>query len=376
MTKMNNKLIKSKVLEALNHTNELRFPVNIKCIVKSYENIRLIPYSTEMEKRSLTYQEMLKFAGSKDAVTFYYAGPDVYVIFYNDCDERIMTSLRYRWNIAHELGHILLNHLRDYKQSCIWRSSLSDTTYKTLEDEADKFAAYMLVPHSVLYHLNVRTYYDIENYCCVSSLAAKNRIQDYRKWLHDGFFSDGYDFKVEDLFYNSVCEMFGDIEGFIPAKLYRKARCRSCGFKFHTRRTLSSMFCPSCGEKTVISTKEDIDVKYKGIELKVNQKVKECPRCKNDEFDDLDNFCRICGEPLINSCNNANCENYSLPQPGNARYCPVCGQETSFKTKGFLLDWDDPSEYDSKTSREIDVFDLIDNEFKTTPSFDETDAPF
>lgn len=53
---------------------------------------------------------MITFVESKDACTDFYANKNLYYIYYNDVDASVTTSNRYRWNIAHELGHILLKH--------------------------------------------------------------------------------------------------------------------------------------------------------------------------------------------------------------------------------------------------------------------------
>ena len=78
--------------------------------------------------------------------------PNIYIIYYNDIDSHnIINSNRYCWNIAHELGHILLEHHKTNEKTRIFRSSLSNQEYDYFEAEADYFAQLILVPHVVLY---------------------------------------------------------------------------------------------------------------------------------------------------------------------------------------------------------------------------------
>ena len=146
--------IKDKVLFALTHTNKLDVPVNIKYIAKQFKNCRLIPYSKQMKRRNLSYEEMLSFAGTEDAFTDY--ENNLYLIYYNDLNPSIMKSNRYRWNIAHELGHVLLEHHKKNNKTRIFRNQLNDEEYDELEAEANYFAAYILFPHSIVAKLKKR----------------------------------------------------------------------------------------------------------------------------------------------------------------------------------------------------------------------------
>lgn len=137
---MNKKQIKQVVLDTLtqyhNLGNELQLPVPIKKIAKSYSNIRVIPYSKFIEDNNFTLEEMYQYAGSKDGFTDFNAKLGLYLICYNDIDPNIKFSYRYRWNIAHELGHVLLNHHSNIKTR-LFRNKLKLWEYKILEDEAD-----------------------------------------------------------------------------------------------------------------------------------------------------------------------------------------------------------------------------------------------
>ena len=150
--------IKNAVLLALQNSNAFSLPVKIKAVARSFPNIRLIPFSKHMRCFHLSYNQMITFVESKDACTDFYANKNLYYIYYNDVDASVTTSNRYRWNIAHELGHILLKHHVNNQKTRIFRSSLTDTEYNELEAEADYFAQLILVPHAVLIGFKVDNY--------------------------------------------------------------------------------------------------------------------------------------------------------------------------------------------------------------------------
>ena len=77
-----------------------------------------------------------------------------YIIFYND--EVIVE--RQRFTIAHEIGHILLNHF--------------NVPIENREQEANMFAARLLMPICVLYECNIESIDELKRMCKVSSISA------------------------------------------------------------------------------------------------------------------------------------------------------------------------------------------------------------
>lgn len=87
---------------------------------------------------------------------------------------------------------------------------------------------------------------------------------------------------------------------------------------------------------------------FDGIKLKENGMAATCPCCGNEETLDEGEYCHICGELLINRCENGifdddgkwvdNCRGHKA-LPGNARYCPYCGGKTTFFKNGVLKAW-------------------------------------
>lgn len=65
----------------------------------------------------------------------------------------------------------------------------------------------------------------------------------------------------------------------------------------------------------------------------------KCPNCGFGEHIEDAIFCQECGTFLINLCENEECEFYHddpYELPYNAKYCPNCGKESSFKSLGFF----------------------------------------
>ncbi|WP_243109663.1 double zinc ribbon domain-containing protein [Clostridium perfringens] len=66
----------------------------------------------------------------------------------------------------------------------------------------------------------------------------------------------------------------------------------------------------------------------------------KCPNCGHEEHIDDAIYCQECGTYLVNICENDNCEFsdkgdlYELPF--SAKYCPNCGEKSSFNSLGFF----------------------------------------
>ena len=105
-------------------------------------------------------------------------------------------------------------------------------------------------------------------------------------------------------------------------------------------------------------------MKYVEKFLDYNYQFKECPKCSNDEFSDWSHYCKICGNFILNSCtadgNHIN--------PGNARYCEHCGNETTFFRNGLLKPWEEAKKIIE--GNDPDTFSTIVDEV------DDDDLPF
>lgn len=311
-------------------------PVKIKAIAKSFPGTRLIPYSAHMKRYGLRYREMVSFTGSEDACSIYNRSSDNYIIYYNDVDHARNASKRYRWNIAHELGHIALGHHRDYPEARLMRSELSSQTYKELEQEADMFAAYILVPHIILQCLGIQGHEELSSLCGISSAASGVRKKEFDLWRrrHKG---EQYDFDILNLYAPFVES--NELSKRISTWLNKYRRCNYCSALVAVHHS----YCRVCGSAAWTKYVTEVPpMKYSGIEIDDQGRALECPICKNTELSEDGGFCMICGESIINFCSDDNpfggCD-YRLPLSGRARFCPHCGQKSTFFARGILKAW-------------------------------------
>lgn len=342
--------IKQAVLRAIDPVyGYLSLPVPVKHIAKSHKHIKLIKYSAFMTLHGLTYTEMLSFADTCDAFTDYQATTNRYLLCYNDKDDVIIHSNRYRWNIAHELGHIFLKHHQEHPETRLLRNSLGEQEYTKLE-EADLFAAYLLVPHSVLLMYSVSDQHQMASLCEISGRAAGYRLSDFTRWKRRKK-SEIYDYQILNAFSYYIDES-------IRLSIIREQKyidwindhhiCPICK-TFHGDNKYP--FCPICGLENVLFHWgiRRTSMVYQGIELDHAGKALKCPICENEKHFKEGDHCIICGSILINRCTFCN---HDEPLPGNSRFCPYCGHETTFLQKNILLPWDFEQEQ-SNLSEEI-----------------------
>jgi Zn-dependent peptidase ImmA (M78 family) len=219
-----------------------------------------------------------------------------YSIIYNEkaYERRILFTL------AHEIGHIWLDHLRDFELTSIYNSGLPDDQYDVLEKEADTFAAELLMPRLILQELRPVSRSDLFNFCGVSMTAAETRLKilGRRKNTNLNELNDISWIKKQFKDYLkpiTICSN-SQLAGTIK-RCYRKPWRLLC---------------------------MDDKVDYVQTE---NGRYTECPRCGNNDFSNDANFCKICGLYLYNICFE-DLPNYSFQcrvkfrvNPGDARFC-------------------------------------------------------
>ncbi len=352
MNKQDKVRIKAAVLSLLkSYGRQISLPLKIKKVTKSMDNVRLIPFSTHMERHGLSYQEMLLHAGTDDAYTDYDASSGRYVIVYNDLDEKKLFSDRYRWNIAHELGHVALGHHQRHPESRLFRNELSHIQYQQLEEEADMFAAYILVPHLVVLFAtdgnNVNDI-DLRSLCRISSKAAEYRLRSLKEWIRR-WALEKYDMEL--------LERYADYLEYKPLRKSAKKWlddhrcCPNCG----TAIGWGLYYCNVCGHR--LSRKYELEeniMKYAGIEIDEQGRMLECPICHNTQLAAEGKYCMVCGNLIVNFCSEMLengtrvCDNEEQ-LPCNARYCPFCGGKSTFFTIGALKSWN------GKTAEELEL---------------------
>lgn len=306
------------------------FPINPFHIIKN-NKWGLVTYSELAQEHGVMVEDIVSAFQSEDGYTIYDGSN--YTIAYNDT---IPIVGRIRFTLMHEIGHIYLNHLIDFDETILLRSTLTEAKYKVLENEANAFARNVMSPVMVVQGLNIKYIREVMKYFEISKSAAKVRLealkQDY--------------LRLTGKFIRFQQEHF---HIFIHSTLHSKT-CLECRVSFAYE---SSNFCPNCGSSNLTKQKrgDDYMVKYAGIAVDSNGKALICPRCQNDELDYQGEFCKICGINIVNRCEDVynnrgylEAEGCKSILDGNSRYCTHCGNPSSFLENGHLKAWNyDPN---------------------------------
>lgn len=280
-----------------------------------------------MNKFNLSEEEVILHFGSDEGCTIYSYKKNRYLIFYNDLNIYYKTPTRRTWTLAHELGHVILNHLTMTNKVKIFRNSLNDDEYQWMETEANRFASLLLANPIILHKLNIKSNIDIMKICKISEEASNYRFSDYLKWCKNKYVNKN-DLIIIRQFYDFI---------------YKK-HCMEC---YHTFVSEDTKYCPICGNNLL--QRGDGEMIYNdGFELDDNSKALICPRCRNEQMFDDGVYCRICNTYLINKCSNESgyeIEYDEWVEPcgriasGNSRFCEYCGSKTTFYNQGLLKDW-------------------------------------
>lgn len=142
--------------ELLIQQSSLEIPISLSSILHQYQNkIWLKTYSQMAARFSLTVKDYKEIAPSEYGFTM--TNSNKSYILYND-EKGYLTN---RFTIAHELGHIMLNH------------SVDDSIARR---EANCFARNLLCPIPMIDTLNLKCIYDYVNWFHVSDLMAEYSI--------------------------------------------------------------------------------------------------------------------------------------------------------------------------------------------------------
>ena len=125
----------SKAYETLIIQDNLLFPLDVFNI-KLYLNMKIISFDELAQISSTSYEQIKELSQNADA--FKYEQNGILLIVY---DNKIQSLGRKRWSIAHEYGHVVLNHRCQSDQN---------------EIEANFFAANLLLPQCILKELLIK----------------------------------------------------------------------------------------------------------------------------------------------------------------------------------------------------------------------------
>ncbi len=281
----------------------------------------------------LSWKEAREVLGDRDPLFLKKTGAEARTSILRDTqdfltvyDSSVTPKTRIRWTLAHEIGHIALEHLHLYRETSINRGGLTPKKYKVLEDEADFFAAELLQPMAVVKTLGCRTQKDVMRVFNVSRKAASNRLTVLEWWGGKKIATEAnYMLQEQFRFYLksvSVCPT-------LPAAILLKPN-------------------PIITEVNLMSNKVAF------VPVNKEGRFTQCPRCGNTVFSSAANFCKMCGLYLYNTCPDMPEYNHleydirgnvtdalSMNNPGDARYCEHCGEQTMLSRLGLLMSWEE-----------------------------------
>lgn len=312
------------------------FPLDLDKVIEKINRISEFTVLVATQQEYMDYRKLHSEKGKvisiKDGRTYYIESQKLYFIVYNDSKP----IKRIRFTIAHELGHIILGHLED-EVTEINRGGISNELYQELENQADVFAGNFLVPPILLNErlkmINSRsTPYLISETFQVSEPAVHNRYKDFDIWKSQSFIPQ----EEMNIFYrckDSVCFVI----------------CQVCGAETiisHPETFLKEKtFCKFCGCNSFNYIRRKVQVKYVGVKMDDALKALICPACENEQIISDGDYCKICGTKLVNECSetySGESDSYIAPcekgkrLDGNARFCPYCGNPSSFLQNGIL----------------------------------------
>jgi len=143
---------------------------------------------------------------STDGMTFYAWGKPV-ILF----DER-KSPQRARFTISHELGHIILGHVKPGKFTVANREPSPKNAPQ--EQAANQFAARLLAPACILWALGIHTPEEIMELCRISRPAAEFRADRLKELYHrNRFLTSSLERKVYSQFQPFIKELSRSLPG-------------------------------------------------------------------------------------------------------------------------------------------------------------------
>lgn len=263
-----------------------------------------------------------------EARTSIIRGSNDYITVY---DETIEPFQRIRWTIAHEIGHIVLGHLHDFDKTAINRGGLNSSEYEVLEKEADFFASELLAPMGVLKSVGAINSNDIQLVCNISKRASLNRERDIKWW--------------------GSSKIAKELDTYLKNKFAEYLKPISL--------CINPVFLPFSVNALNTNYVEVANMAHNYVSTDAHGRFNQCPRCGNFDFSPKASYCKMCGLHLYNNCsNNRDYNNYDdycgVLNPGDARYCEQCGQETTLLRLGLLKTWQELLKSDSTVAVGID----------------------
>lgn len=177
-------LIYKEVLRIYKMQSTLSFPIEPCNLSSMFPNLRMMTYQQYAEWNDCSMERVVRTCKSKFGCTHYDPQNDRYLILWNEDTADNNVTGRQRWTKAHELGHVVLNHLPMTATKRMSRDGFYSKHDDELEEEADYFASLLLCPWALFWQLHITSPADIVNVFGLSELAANVRWNDYNRWKY------------------------------------------------------------------------------------------------------------------------------------------------------------------------------------------------
>ena len=194
-----------------------RLPVDPFMLARNM-GITMIPFSSAVNTPGFFHQDLAHRLQMSCAVTLTY--PAFCIVYRDD----LAGSGRLRFALAHELGHLVMNHYRDFPGR-MFPGTPADSS---LEEEADAFARNLLAPVPVV---------DVIRYNRPRQARAEVFGFSRRDWISRLDALDGDRTHVDEDMANTLIWLFHD---YLLGR-----RCSACGHTFSAGG--ESDVCPNCG---------------------------------------------------------------------------------------------------------------------------------
>lgn len=152
------------------------YPVPIKDIINNDPSVELFTFSEFAKLAGIKRSEVFKIGQSYEA--FHFKRGKKAIIVYN----ALKYSKRLRFTLAHEYGHVKLNHTG----KSIYDSDNSNSEYTREEFEADTFAGNLLFPLHKRYEYRWSSTYEIANTFDMSFKAVRVSMGQFEDCLAGG----------------------------------------------------------------------------------------------------------------------------------------------------------------------------------------------
>jgi len=180
--------------ETLIEYHKFDLPINIFSVLHSMKNVAIHKYSETAQRFNLSFEKFHKLASSDYGFSIKNINKNRYEIFYND----YKSDTTIRFTLAHELGHIVLEHNKDgYKEN----------------KEANCFARNYLCPIPIVIGMNIESVLDYTDAFFVSPLMAETAIH-FKQMDYENITSANFSYYNEKILSHLYGISFTDLYGY------------------------------------------------------------------------------------------------------------------------------------------------------------------